>query len=106
MKFRDYKILCFLVPFVVIVGFLVNIDKKSAIDFEANGKVVIVKWNSTNHNMHLFVIKQNTPAQNEKKWQSGAIILTPEQIKFGDQFRKEKGSKICFINNTPLRCLK
>ena len=105
-KPKDPKVLFFLVPFVAIVGFLANTDKKSAIDFEANGKVVTAKWNTRNHNMHLFVIKQYTPAQKEKKWESGSITLTPEQIKFGDQFRKEKGSKFCLINNIKLRCLK
>jgi len=107
LKSRDPKVFFFLlVPFVAIVSFLANVDKKSAIDFEANGMVVIAKWYTRNHNMHLFVIKQNTPAQNERKWESSGIILTSEQIKFGDQFRKEKGSKFCFINNIRIRCLK
>jgi len=103
---KDSKILLFLVPFVIAVAFLANVDKKSAIDFEANGKVVVAKWNTKNHNMHLFVIKQNMPSQNERKWESGEIILTPEQIQFGDHFLKEKGSAFCVINNIKLRCLK
>ena len=103
---KDSKIFLFLVPFVIAVAFLANVDKKSAIDFEANGKVVIAKWNTRNHNMHLFVIKQNTPAQNERKWESGEITLTSKQIKYGDHFQKVKGSPFCFINNVKLRCLK
>jgi len=94
------------VPFVIAVAFIANIDKKSAIDFEANGKVVVAKWNTKNHNMHLFVIKQNSPSQKERKWESGEIILTPKQIKFGDHFLKEKGSAFCYINDVKLRCFK
>jgi hypothetical protein len=106
LAFKDPKILIFLIPLVIVAGFLANIDKKAPLEFEADGKVVIAKWNTKNHNMHLFVIKQNDPAGTERKLESAGITLTPSQIKFGDQFRKTAGSKVCTINGVDMQCLK
>lgn len=96
----------FLIPFAIAVAFLANADKKTPLEFEAEGKVVMAKWNTRNHNMHLFLIKQNNPAGTERKFESSSITLTPDQIKFGDQFKKMAGSKICTVNGENIQCLK
>ena len=51
LTIKDPKIFIFLLPFVAIVSMLVNVDNNTALEFEANGKVVMAKWNTTNHGM-------------------------------------------------------
>ncbi len=106
LVFKDPKIFIFLIPFVAIAGLVANLERKTPLEFEADGKVVMAKWNTKNHNMHLFMIKQNDPAGTERKFESAGITLTPDQVKFGDRFRKMAGSKVCTINEVNIQCLK
>ena len=98
--------LIFLTPFVAIVGLLANLDRDTPLEFQADGTVVMAKWDTKNHNMHLFMIKQNDLAGTEIKFESADIILTPDLIKIGDQFGKVAGSKVCTINEVDLQCFK
>jgi hypothetical protein len=106
LKINDPKIFLFLVPFVAVVGFLVNADKKSPVEFEADGIVYIASWEGKNHGMPLFVIRQNNPAGTKRKLESHLVTLTPEQIKVGDSFMKQAGTKNCTINKVEIQCVK
>lgn len=106
MKVNDLKIFIFLIPFVVVVGFLSSAGKKTPLEFEANGTVTIASWEGKNHGMPLIVIKQNNPAGSIKKFESNDILLTSEQIQVGDRFFKISGLKICKINDVEIICLK
>jgi hypothetical protein len=103
---KDPKIFIFLIPFVAIVALLANIDKKTLLEFEATGTVYIVEWNTKNHGMPLLVIKQDNLASTEKRLQSNKFILTPDQIKVGDNFKKASGSNMCLINGVDVQCIK
>jgi hypothetical protein len=94
------------VPFVAMVGFLGNVDKKTPLEFSASGQVTIVSWEGTNHGMPMFVIKENNVVGNLKKLESHEILLKPSQIKVGDYFEKVAGSKYCNINNAEIQCIK
>ena len=93
-------------PFVAIVGFLANVDNKTPLEFAAFGRVTIATWEGKNHGMPLFVIRQNNNAGQLKKLESNDVLLTPSQIKVGDEFKKIAGSKNCIINNVELQCIK
>ncbi len=106
MKFYDPKIFIFLIPFVVVVGFLVNADKKTPLEFEADGIVTVASWKGKNHGMPLFVIRQNNSAGTKRKLESNDVLLTLDQIQVGDSFVKHAGSKVCTINRVGIKCLK
>lgn len=106
LKINDPKIFLFLIPFVAVVGFLANVDEKSPIEFEANGIVAIASWEGKNHGMPLFVIRQNNPAGTKRKLESNQVVLTSEQVKVGDSFIKQAGSKTCTINKVEVQCVK
>ena len=106
MKFEDPKIFLFITPFVIIVAFLANVGKKNALDFEANGIVVVASWEGKNHNMPLFIIEQNNPSRTKRKFESHEVPLTPEQIQVGHSFIKHAGSKYCLINLVEQLCVK
>ena len=91
---------------MAVVGFLANVDEKSPIEFEANGIVAIASWEGKNHGMPLFVIRQNNPAGTKRKLESNQVVLTSEQVKVGDSFIKQAGSKTCTINKVEVQCVK
>ncbi len=78
------------------------LDYMGAERFGAAGEVVEAKWNTKNHQMSLFEI---SAGQFVKKLHHSRVTLTPEQIKIGDRFSKESGSKMCTINNVQLQCV-
>lgn len=106
VKISDPIALLFLVPFIAAVGFLVNVDNKSALEFEAEGKVVFASWEGRNHGMPLFIIRQYDPAGTERKLENSDVLLRPNQIKVGDHFKKLAGSKACSINELEVQCIK
>ena len=106
LKINDPKIFLFLIPFVAVVGFLANVDKKSPIEFEADGVVAIASWEGKNHGMPLFVIRQNNPAGTKRKLESHQVVLTSEQVKVGDSFLKQAGEKTCIINKVEVQCIR
>jgi hypothetical protein len=106
LKIKDPKLFLFLIPFVAVVGFLVNADKKTPLEFEANGIVALASWEGKNHGMPLFVIRQNNQADTKRKLESNDVSLTPEQIKVGDTFVKYAGSRACIINKVEIACVK
>lgn len=71
--------------------------------FEAEGTVIKAQWNTRNHDMSLFLIETNTGT---KKLYYYNVILKPNEIKVGDDFKKQSGSKSCLINNVLVRCIK
>ena len=77
---------------------------KQAINFSAEGEVVEARWNTSNHDMSLFVIRKGT--RTAKKFHFSRVTLQPGQIKVGDSFRKESGSKVCIINDKEIQCVK
>ena len=73
------------------------------VNFEAEGVVVEAKWHTRQHDMSLFLIRGKNGA---KKLQNHRVILKSNQIKIGDKFKKESGSKICLINDIAIVCVK
>ncbi len=95
----------FLVMFafvIVIGGSMAYYDSLEAERFQADGKILKAKWNTSNHLMSLFIIKEKST---EKKLHHHRVTLTPGQIKGGDSFKKEKGSKVCVINGIKIQCV-
>ena len=77
-------------------------DHYGAEMFEANGIVTDAQWNTWNHQMSLFVIQEK---RSKKKLHNHRVTLTPEQIKVGDTFKKDKWSKLCEINGVSIQCV-
>ncbi len=86
-----------------IAGVFVYLNHMGASNFEAKGIVVDAQWNTSNHQMSLFLIKGE---HSTKKLHHQNVILKRGQIKVGDTFKKVKGSKICLINNIEIVCIK
>ncbi len=84
-------------------GFMAYQDHLEAEKFSAEGIITEAKWNTSNHQMSLFMIKGNGGA---KKLHHQRVTLTPEQIKVGDSFKKESGAKVCNINGKDIPCIK
>ncbi len=100
------KLLTFLSLFILVIAAgstLAYFDFKAAERFSAEGVVTKAEWNTKNHKMSLFIIKNEYSA---KKFHHYRVTLTPEQIKVGDTFSKAKGSKLCLINNLQTQCVK
>ncbi len=74
-----------------------------AYNFSAKGIVTEAKWNTRNHQMSLFVIKEKLAS---KKLHHAQVILEQNQIKVGDSFVKEAASKFCKINELVVQCIK
>ena len=106
LKAKDPKIFIFLIPCVLAVGFLANVDKRTPLEFEVDGIVEIASWEGRNHGMPLLVIRQNNSAGTKKKLESHELVLTPEQVKVGDSFAKQAGSKTCVINKVDILCIR
>jgi len=87
----------------VMVGFFMYQDYHEAYTFSANGIVVEAKWNTKNHGMSLFLIKEKFTNKKLHHWK---VLLEPEQIKVGDSFYKEAASKFCTINGRTIQCVK
>lgn len=93
-----------LVLFALCIGGVgIYIDRMNAIKFEADGIVQEVKWDTKNHNMPLFKIKEE---HRVKTLQDSRVVLQPQDIKVGDKFEKKAGSKECLINNREVICVK
>ncbi len=88
---------------IAIGGTFAYLDSKAAERFSAEGVVTKAEWNTSNHQMSLFMIKTK---HTEKKLHHYRVILTPEQIKVGDTFSKAKGSKYCLINDVQTQCVR
>jgi hypothetical protein len=100
------KILIIVGVFLVLIimgGLGAYNDYLSPVAFAANGQVVEAEWNTNNHNMPLFKIRESNGEV--KEWQHYRVTLQPYQIKIGDQFIKEAGSTSCSINKTSIKCL-
>lgn len=87
----------------IVSGFSMYNHHMKAINFEAEGEVVEARWNTSNHNMSLFVIRNGTSA--DKKFHFARVTLQPDQIKVGDSFKKESNSSMCAINNDEIQCV-
>lgn len=96
----------FLFVFILItpIAIILMLHKKnSGVEFYATGVITEAQWNTRNHQMSLFLIKGK---HSTKKLHHQDVILTPEQIKVGDSFKKNKGSKVCLINNEEIICIR
>ncbi len=100
------KTLVIALPILAIVGASIGIyiDRMNAINFSANGVVTKAAWNTSNHNMSLFVIL-NQETNERKRLQDSRVILQPKDIKVGDRFVKKSGSKLCLINDIEITCI-
>jgi hypothetical protein len=99
------KLLIILVVFslvIVLGGSMAYYDYLEVERFQANGVVKEAQWNTRNHKMSLFIIKEKYV---EKKLHHFRVTLTPEQIKVGDTFKKDKGAKFCEINGLKIKCV-
>jgi len=96
------KTLITLVIFSIFIVF-VSYDYFEAMRFQANGVVIDAQWNTRNHQMSLFIIKEKYV---EKKLHHYRVTLMPEQIKIGDTFKKNKWDKYCKINGLKVQCVK
>ena len=105
LKFKDPKIFLFLIPFVGLVSFLANVNKSTAIEFNADGTVFMVNWEGKNHGAPLILIQQNDLAGTKKKFESTKIILKENDIKVGDKFVKIAGESTCTINEVVIKCV-
>jgi hypothetical protein len=100
------KKLKFLIIFLcvsLIAGIAMYLNFNEATNFEAEGIVVDAQWNTSNHDMSLFLIRGKNST---KKLHSFRVVLQPEQIKIGDSFMKKSGSKTCLINGIEIKCIK
>ena len=77
-------------------------ERNKAYRFEAKGKVVEAEWNTRNHRMHLFKIRENAGIA---LFHFPNIILEEGQIKIGDSFVKEKNSNFCKVNGIKIKCV-
>ena len=105
-KMSHQKVFVILVsPFVIIAAFVsIYNDYTFAKNFSANGIVTEARWNTSNHGLSLFMIRNGTGKP--KKFQASDITLEPNQIKVGDTFFKISGSKICTIGGVEILCVK
>jgi len=87
----------------VIAGIEMYKHSQIAFDFSATGIVVETQWNSPNHNMPLFTIRESNG--NHKYFHASNIKLQPGQIRKGDTFSKESGSRSCSINGVNIPCV-
>jgi len=102
--FKLLKFLTLFIPVICIGIFLSLKDRDSVFEFHAEGTVITAKWNTSNHQMSLFEIRPDKGRV--IKLHHSRVTLTPEQIKVGDYFKKEKGSTSCFINEVEIECVK
>ena len=72
-------------------------------NFEADGIVIEAKWNTRNHQMSLFNIRENNGS--EKSFHFYRVTLKENEIKVGDRFVKKSKSKICNINGKSILCV-
>ena len=97
------KFLVLFICITIFAGIEMYYDSKAATNFEAEGVVVQAKWNTSNHQMSLFLIEEKSDT---KKFHFYDVILKPQHIKVGDKFQNKSGSKICLINDIKVRCVK
>ena len=92
-------------PFItVMAGIEMYKHSQRALNFSAEGTVIEVRWNTSNHNTPLFTIREVDG--NHKNFHAANITLQPGQIKSGDIFKKESGSRKCKINEADVPCVK
>jgi hypothetical protein len=72
------------------------------LDFEVNGVVTEIIWNSWDHQMPIIKIKEGNRI---KKFKSNRIILTSLDLEVGDSLKKLKGSKECQVNQKVIKCI-
>jgi len=99
---KVYKGILIFGTFTIVAGTAMYQHHNEAYNFSAKGTVVEARWNTKNHQMSLFVIKEKLAS---KKLHHAQVILEPNQIKVGDNFLKEAASKFCKINGVIVQCV-
>ena len=105
---RNTKIVIFAIVFYsigvfVVFPLVVRGGYVEALNLDVSGKVVYIKWHTSNHNMPLFKIKDKKGSVISLN--DGGLKLKQGQIKNGDFIVKKNGSQICSINGENVLCV-
>lgn len=99
------KIFFFLIPFVAGVALLAKIQEVSPLEFAAHGRITEINWEGPNH-LQPFIEIKRYDNNRYVKLETFELSLSSEQVKVGDSFKKDAGSKVCEINDEWLQCIK
>ena len=98
------KFIALAIPVLGVGVFMSVRDHDDAERQAFSGQVSFIEWKSSNHGMPLIEISRSNGTK--IKFHHYRIILDSSQLKVGDSISKVSGSKLCEINQNPVRCIK